>query len=280
MAPASQCSDLGLPTLRLQDYAGPVLPAPPNWAVALSQDITVQLQAAGLVVDPAALRFGIENCWPSTPTALPDVAVHLPTFPGLARPAASTPLCPAAWGCPFGCPGMSWSGQQSCVNHIDLVHLQQGADPAWIAVWMVAAKKEFCKGCRLLVPAGYSCKRCRVRPCQGAGSSGSPARVEPSLADDPVADDVWKEVVRQALPILRVVPLGSQDPFFSQLGLELDLLNEHAGEVAVFRLAVFCRIVLQPVGRGGRRHRKQVVAVVNGRIARWAAGQYGSLVRE
>jgi hypothetical protein len=34
------------------------------------------------------------------------------------------------------------------------------------------------------------------------------------------------------------------------------------------------------VGRGGRRHCRQVVAVVNGRIARWAAGQYGALVRE
>ena len=175
---------------------------------------------------------------------------------------------------------MAWSGQQSCVNHVDRVHLQQGADPASIAVWMFAAKKEFCKGCRLLVPAGYSCKRCRIRPSGRMGSSGTPARMEPCLADDPVADDVWKEVVRQALPVLRVVPLGSQDPFFCQLGLELDLLNEHAGEAAVFRLAAFCRIILQPVGRGGRRHCKQVVAVVNGRIARWAAGQYGSLVRE
>jgi hypothetical protein len=45
--------------------------------------------------------------------------------------------------------------------------------------------------------------------------------------------------------------LGSQDAFFCQLGLELDLLNEHAGESAVYRLAAFCRIVLQPVGRGG-----------------------------
>ena len=80
--------------------------------------------------------------------------------------------------------------------------------------------------------------------------------------------------------MLRGVPLGSQDPFFGQLGLELDLVNGDAGEAAVFRLAAFCRIILQPVGRGGRRHCKQVVAVVNGRIARWAAGQYGSLVRE
>ena len=208
-----------------------MLPSPPAWAVALSEDITVQLQAAGLVVDPAALRYGNEHCWPATPPALPDVAVQLPTFPGLARPAASTPLCPAPWGCPFGCPGMAWSGQQSCVNHIDRVHLQQGADPSSIAVWMVAAKKEFCKACRLLFPAGYSCKRCRVRPGRGVGSSGPPGRVEPYLADDPVADDVWKEVVRQALPVLRVVPLGSQEPFFCQLGLELDRARRGGGRL-------------------------------------------------
>ena len=70
------------------------------------------------------------------------------------------------------------------------------------------------------------------------------------MFDDPVADDVWREVVRQALPVLRVVPLGSQDPCFCQLGLELDLLGSDAGEAAVYRLAAFCRIILQPVRRG------------------------------
>ena len=159
MAPASQCSDLGFPTLHLQDANDP-----PAWAVALSEDITVQLRAAGLDVDPAALRFGIEHCWPNAPPALPDVADRLPSFPGLARPVAATPLCPAPWSCPFGCPGLSWSGQQSCVNHIDRVHLQQGADPSSIAVWIAAAKKGFCRGCRLLVPEGYGCKRFRSAP--------------------------------------------------------------------------------------------------------------------
>ena len=145
---------------------------------------------------------------------------------------------------------------------------------------MAAAKKGFCRGCRLLVPVGYGCKRCRVRPGRGGGNTEAPARTEPSLADDPVPDDVWREVVRQALPVLRVVPLGSQDAFFCQLGLELDLLDSDAGEAPVYRLAAFCRIALQPVGTGGRRHCKQVVAVVNARISRCAAGQYGSLVRE
>ena len=137
-----------------------------------------------------------------------------------------------------------------------------------------------CTRCKLLVPLGHGCKRCKRHPGVRDSVSGAPARVEPALADDPVEDKVWEEVVRHALPVLRTLPLGCQDPFFTQLGLELDLIDRRVGDTQVYRLATFCRIVLQPVGRGGRRHCRQVVAVVNGRIARWAAGQYGSLVRE
>ena len=204
----------------------------------------------------------------------------MPTFPNLVRALPASALCPAPWCCPFGCPGTSWTAQQSCINHIERFHLQQGADPASIAVWLDAAKKSVCLGCRLLVPLGYGCKRCKKRPGRGEPTGPGTPRVEPALADDPVEDHVWKEVVRQALPVLRTLPLGSQDPFFTQLGLELDLLDAAAGDTQVYRLSAFCRIILQPVGRGGRRHCRQVVAVVNGRIARWAAGQYGSLVRE
>jgi hypothetical protein len=58
MPAASQCSDLELPTLRLHDT--PVsASSPPPWAVALSEDITVQLRAAGVEVDPEDVRFGI-----------------------------------------------------------------------------------------------------------------------------------------------------------------------------------------------------------------------------
>ena len=105
--------------------------------------------------------------------------------------------------------------------------------------------------------------------------------MEPALADDPVADDVWREVVRHALPILRTIPPGSRDPFFCQLGLELDLLNCSAGDVAVYRLAAFCRIVLQPVGRGGGSAALPTSRGSSEQPNRpWAAGQYGFLVRE
>ena len=113
MAPASQCSYLGLPLLHLGDTPAIGSLTPPAWALALSEDITVQLRAAGLAVNPAALRYGIEQCWPNAAPALPDVADWLPSFPGLARPVEATPLCPAPWSCPFGCPGLSWAGQRA-----------------------------------------------------------------------------------------------------------------------------------------------------------------------
>ena len=108
MAPASQCSDLGLPLLHLSDTPALGSPTPPAWAVALSKGITVQLRAAGLAVNPAALRYGIEQCWPNAAPALPDVADWLPSFPGLARPVEATPLCPAPGAAPSAaqvCPG-------------------------------------------------------------------------------------------------------------------------------------------------------------------------------
>ena len=80
MVPASQCSDLGLPSLQLHDQGS--LPSPP-WAVALSADIVLQFRAAGMLVDPGALRYGLEHNWPEVPPALPEVAALLPSISGL-----------------------------------------------------------------------------------------------------------------------------------------------------------------------------------------------------
>jgi hypothetical protein len=57
--------------------------------------------------------------------------------------------------------------------------------------------------------------------------------VGPSLLDDPVPDSMWKELVGQSMPVLRAVPPGSQEAFFRQLGLELDLLDQAATDFQV-----------------------------------------------
>ena len=80
--------------------------------------------------------------------------------------------------------------------------------------------------------------------------------------------------------VIRFVPQGAKTALFTALAQEMELVTTTSGPASMWRLSAFCRIILQPVGRGGRRHCKQTVAVVAGRLARWAAGQLGSLVRE
>ena len=105
--------------------------------------------------------------------------------------------------------------------------------------------------CKLLVPLGHGCKRCKKHPGLRDTALGAQARVEPALADDPVDGTVWKEVVRQALPVLRTLPLGSQDPFFTQLALELDLLDSSAGDTQVYACQPFAVSCCSLWGEGG-----------------------------
>ena len=96
----------------------------------------------------------------------------------------------------------------------------------------------------------------------------------------PVAPPPWKQVVLQARPVLRFLPPACRDPFFGQLATELETIGPGATADDVYKLAAFCRIVLQPLGRGGKCHCRQAVAGLNGRLARWSAGQYLGLVQE
>jgi hypothetical protein len=74
MEPSSQCSVLGLDSLLLVD-SSPEGPLGPN---ALCRDIAFQLRAAGLIVDPIALRSGIEHNWPTALPAIPSGRRRLP----------------------------------------------------------------------------------------------------------------------------------------------------------------------------------------------------------
>jgi hypothetical protein len=70
----------------------------------------------------------------------------------------------------------------------------------------------------------------------------------------PVAPPAWKQVVLQARPVLRFLPPACRDPFFGQLAVELEAIGPGATPDDVYKLAAFCRIILQPLGRGGKRH--------------------------
>jgi hypothetical protein len=214
MEPSSQCSVLGLDSLLLVDNPASEGPLGPN---ALCRDIAFQLRAAGLIVDPIALRSGIEHHWPAALPAIPDVAACLPDFSALTRPVRGSSLCPAPWSCPFGCPGAEWSTQLSCTTHVERSHLQQGADSTVIAIWLDAIKRTVCRDCRLLVLWGRKCKKCGQRAARPWGGDQGPPPTSPGLAEDPVPDELWRQLVAQSLPVLRVIPLGCQDAFFSQL---------------------------------------------------------------
>ena len=117
-----------------------------------------------------------------------------------------------------------------------------------IAIWLDAIKRFVCRDCRILVPWARKCKGCDRRVTRSWGAALEPQPACRTPAEDPVPDEVWRQLVSQSMPVLRHIPAGCQEAFFSQLGVELDLLDRSATDTQVYRLAPFCRIVLQPVG--------------------------------
>ena len=232
---------------------------------------------SGLTQDISQLSFPAADLPLLPGTLFPD---GLPAISGLPSPSqpATDPTVPGRWACPFGCPGKSWANSQPCLTHIERTHLAGGETLPPDSPWLLAANRQICRPCCLLVPRGAACRQCHRRI--DLPSADPPPAAGPDLGQEVVTDTDWENVLLKGLPVIRFVPHGAQSAFFSQLALELERITPDSGAAAVWRLAAFCRIILQPVGRGGRRHCKQTVAIVAGRLARWAAGQQAALVKE
>ena len=93
-------------------------------------------------------------------------------------------------------------------------------------------------------------------------------------------DSIWHSLLLHPQPVLRAIPAGARAVWLLALSHELDHLRGAPSATAVHRLGAFCRIMLAPLGRGGKRHCRQAVSVISGRIARWEAGQHSQLVQE
>ena len=193
--------------------------------------------------------------------------------------ASSSKRTAPSWICPFDSSARTWTSSSSCFHHVERVHLQCGDDESTISSWLASARRCVCPICRLLVPLGRECRACHRRPNLPIPASTTLGPDVPA-ADSSLEDTLWLQVIQHSLPVVRSLPLGCRDLFFSQLAAELERIGPSADPSSVYRMAAFCRIVLQPLGRGGRRHCRQAVAVINGRIARWTSGQQAALVRE
>ena len=167
---------------------------------------------------------------------------------------------------------------KSCASHIECVHLPSLPDTSPLLPWLQRMNRRVCARCLLLAPISGRCRRCDALPLVDLGvlPQGPPAQPDPS---SPLTED-WLRMLDNPAPVLRRVPDGSSDLFFAALASELEFISVDSAAADLWRVAAFCRIVLAPLGRGGKRHCRQAAAQVNLRIGRWQAGQFASLISD
>ena len=97
---------------------------------------------------------------------------------------------------------------------------------------------------------------------------------------NPAGPPDWRAVVLTSIGILRSIPLGCRDDWFTALTKELSLLQRSPSELTVLRLQAFIRIILAPLPRGGKAHLNRSTRIIRERIARWDSADFHSLIQD
>ena len=155
------------------------------------------------------------------------------------------PLLP----CPLECGQGPWQSHSSLFLHVNH-HLQQLQDVSVFHGWASSARRWICPSCHLLCPQRRPCGTCR-KPFSEGSRPQADSYVSASLVVEDWDDSIWHSLLLHPQPVLRAIPSGARAIWLSGLVNELDHLRHTATATAVQRFAVFCRIVLAPLGRGG-----------------------------
>ena len=142
--------------------------------------------------------------------------------------------------------------------------------------WLQSAKLRLCLRCHLLVSKARKCKRCGDGP-ESLPSTDAHTQHSPETCVD---EATWVAVLQNALPVTRIIPSGVRDQWYTALAEEMERCTADSPAEDFTRLFAFCRIILAPLGRGGKRHCRQAASVMRQRINRWSAGQQQCLVQE
>ena len=192
------------------------------------------------------------------------------------QPLTSQTILCHRFACPLQCGHQSWATRESVVNHVARVHLPSMTDYSPLGEWLRSANQRICLRCAILVNAKRNCKRCG----DGPGTPSSTSATTNQATDTTVDETTWLAILQNAHPVTRTIPLGVRDQWFGSLSEELERCTADSPPEAFLRLQAFCRIMLAPLGRGGKRHCKQAAAVMRSRLNRWAAGQHHPLAQE
>lgn len=192
-------------------------------------------------------------------------------------PAEGAAITMPVFCCPFSCGAGPWKTRVSLFRHVERGHdLADEGAASTLAPWAASAGRRLCSSCRRLVPVRSKCPTCHSPPLETL----PPSATAGSVSLDPWDDSMWSALFCRSQAILRSVPPGALENWYAGLAQCLQALTPSGPADASLRFAAFVRIVLAPVGRGGRRHSKQAAAVVNARLARWASGQQLALLQE
>jgi hypothetical protein len=215
---------------------------------------------------------------PASPLPSP-LAITTPLTTPSEMPTPFQPVIP--FQCPLLCGLGPWATVTPLLRHFEANHLPHITDFAQWQPWLLSVNRSVCQSCKILVSRRTSglpppCPRCRR-------STGPPSQLDltpspPIHAPVDWADPNLSSIFLTPSAVLRTIPLGAQDAWFSTLADELALITSASTAVEVMRLSVFCRIILAPVGRTGAKHLRRTTSVVTARLSQWSSGQISSLV--
>ena len=177
--------------------------------------------------------------------------------------------------CPLNCGARPWASKGTLFTHMERHHLgHTPLDTPILLSWLREAKRRVCENCLLLAPVLGPCRRCKNKVLR------QPQMTVLQNGNDEIEEPCWEQLFLSQTGVIRAIPSAAMSKWLDVLSSELDRIKTDSPPEHAWRFAAFCRIALQPLGRGGRKHQRQGVATFLRRLATWEAGQHRQLLEE
>ena len=150
--------------------------------------------------------------------------------------------------CPLGCPSR-WTNEKLLFRHVERYHLEDPIPPL-LTQWLEGGLRRVCLHCRLLAPLSGHCFRCKGSPF--IGPSPPPGGLQPAQNVEELVPD-WTPLFCHQQPPIPSVPPGCSASWFEAFARECNRLQPASAVSEVHRFHAFCRLVLAPLPRGGRK---------------------------
>ena len=194
--------------------------------------------------------------------------------------------------CPVPACKASYAGSQALLNHIESIHLtRSGADVVISESFLSAYSRWLC--CGLFMPLNKSCRSCQKhgprdhcrRPQAGVLHNSVPPQPEISPPLEPILVPVDVMALTDDLLALpggsfHHIPPACRKPLADALAEAMRRLHEKRDIQSAWLVALFPRLLLFPLVRGGRKHNRQATGMILDRLQRWSAGAFGELAAQ